>query len=291
MQMRDKMGMNHFKKCSVILMVSAIIMSTATSCDAKPSDVPVSSINTSTVSTSETSDPSVRIPDKVVTTGIDVIDMEDNTKLIKVYVDEREIDGAIYLPDGNGPFPVCYIAQGLGSPYEANIDMAEAMAANGIAAVLIDFEAENGEYSYVTEAEDLIAMFDGVTSLPYIYCHDTFFWGHSFGALVTAYAGCGYYSYYSEKLKGLILLEPSFDLSDDIYDKMPDFGGKVMIFAGKAKGSIGGSSPDKLENAKNAFQNADIRYFEGEDHYFNGPDRDAMIQASIDFIRNNMEKN
>ena len=113
----------------------------------------------------------------------------------------------------------------------------------------------------------------------------------SFGGLVVAYAGCEYYSYFPEKLKGLILLEPSFDFSDDIYGKMPDFGGKVMIFAGKAQGSIGGGSPDKLENAKKAFQNADIRYFEGEDHYFHGPERVAMIQASIDFIRNNMEKN
>ena len=285
------MGKNLIRKNSLILVVSAILLSMVTACAAKPSDVPVSSININTVSTSETSDPSVSVPDKVITTGIDVIDMEDNTKQIKVYVDEREIDGVLYLPEGTGPFPVCYIAQGLGAPYYAYIDIAEAMAANGIAAVLIDFEAENGEYSYVTEAEDLIAMFDGVTSLPYIYCHDTFFWGHSFGALVTAYAGCEYYSYYSEKLKGLILLEPSFDFSDDIYDKMPDFGGMVMIFAGKAEGSIGGSSPDKLENAKKAFQNADIRYFEGEDHYFHGPERDAMIQASIDFIRNNMEKN
>ena len=131
------MGKKHIRKNSLILVVSAIILSMVTSCDAKPSDVPVSSININTVSTSETSDPSVSVPDKVITTGIDVIDMEDNTKQIKVYVDEREIDGVLYLPEGTGPFPVCYIAQGLGAPYYAYIDIAEAMAANGIAAVLI----------------------------------------------------------------------------------------------------------------------------------------------------------
>ena len=286
------MSIRRSGKISLCLAALTVILSLVVSCNNAP--VPTSAPSDTTVTSSTTvasSSSEAGAPVKIVTTGIDVIDLEDNTKQIKVYVDDREIEGAIYLPEGTGPFPVCFFAQGLGAPSYAYLDIAEEMAANGIAAVLIDFEADEGEYSYITEAEDLMAMFDGVTSLPYIYCHDTFFWGHSFGGLVAAYAGCEYYSYFPEKLKGLILLEPSFDFSDDIYGKMPGFGGKVMIFAGKAEGSIGGSSPDKLENAKNAFQNADIRYFEGEDHYFNGPDRDAMIRASIDFIRNNMEKN
>lgn len=286
------MSIRRSGKISLCLAALAVILSLAVSCNNAPVPTSAPSDTTVTSSTTVTSGSSeAGAPAKIVTTGIDVIDLEDNTKQIKVYVDDREIEGAIYLPEGTGPFPVCFFAQGLGAPSYAYLDIAEEMAANGIAAVLIDFEADEGEYSYITEAEDLMAMFDGVTSLPYIYCHDTFFWGHSFGGLVVTYAGCEYFAYFHEKLKGLILLEPSFDFSDDIYGKMPDFGGKVMIFAGKAEGSIGGGSPDKLENAKNAFQNADIRYFEGEDHYFNGPDRDAMIRASIDFIRNNMEKN
>ena len=286
------MTFNRLRKISLLVMASAVLLSVVSSCDAKPDQSSVSSVDiTVTETTSETaiiSDNS--IPDKVVATGFDVIDQEDNTKLIKVYVDEREIDGLIYLPEGTGPFPVCFISQGLGAPYYAYIDIAEEMAANGIAAVLIDYEAEDGEYSYVTEAQDLMAMFDGVTSQPYIYCRNAFFWGHSFGGLVTAYAGCEYYSYYPEKFKGLILLEPSFDFSDDIYDKMPAFGGKVLIFGGTAGGSIGGGSPENLEKAQKAFKDANIRYIEGEDHYFNGAGRDTMIQASIDFIKNNMEK-
>lgn len=284
------MGKNHIGKISSVLMVSAILLSMATACGADPDDVPVSSINISSVTATETSAPSGSVPDKVVTTGIDVIDMEDNTKQIKVYVDERELDGMLILPEGTGPFPVCFIAQGLGAPYDGYIDIAEMMAANGIAAVLTDFEAEDGGYSYETEALDLMAMFDGVTSLPYIYCRNVFFWGHSYGGLAVALTGCNYYSYYPEKFKGLILLEPSFDNSADIYDKMPGFGGKVMIIAGTAKGSIGGGSPDKLEKAQKAFPDANIRCIEGEDHYFNGPGRDAMIKASIDFIKENMEK-
>jgi hypothetical protein len=64
----------------------------------------------------------------------------------------------------------------------------------------------------------------------------------------------------------------------------------VLIFGGTAGGSIGGGSPEKLEKAQKAFKDANIRYIEGEDHYFNGAGRDTMIQASIDFIKNNMEK-
>ena len=280
------------RKVSSCLVASAIFLSMLTSCGSEPADTAFSIVNVSTITTSETTVTTTSsIPDKVVATGIEAVTVDTNVKQIKVYLDEREIDGRLYLPEGTGPFPVCFIVQGLAAPYDGYIDIAEAMAANGIAACLIDFEAENGEFSYETEAVDLMAMFDGVTSLPYIYCRNTFFWGHSYGGLVVAYAGCQYYSYFPEKIKGLILLEPSFDHSEYIYDYMPAFGGKVNIIAGNAHGSIGREDPDSLSMALESFSNAEFHIVEGENHYFNGAHRDFMIQMSIDFIKNNMEQN
>ena len=165
-----------------------------------------------------------------------------------------------------------------------------------------------------------MAVIDGITSLPYIYCRNTFLWGHSFGGLVVSYAGSEYFSYYSEKIKGMILVEPSFDfqeryktkypsvsdipedvqygkifyedlLSFDIYEKMPMFGGKVIIFAGTEKGSLGFGKPEFFEKAKTTYSSAEIRYIDGADHYFNGTGREEMIRGTIDFIKNNMEKN
>ena len=310
-----------FKKCFLVFLMLAFILAAVSSCTGDVNQVPVSSeINTSISSseyvTSETSGSS--IADKVIASGIEIADNDDTVKAFKVYRDDLEIDGVLYLPEGTGPFPVCFIAQGLGAPYYGYEDIAVKLASEGIAAALMNFTAKDGTFSVITEAEDLMAVIDGITSLPYIYCRNTFLWGHSFGGLVVSYAGCEYFPYYSEKIKGLILVEPSFDfqeryrksypsvsdipddvqygkifyedlLSFDIYEKMPAFGGKVVIFAGTEKGSIGFGKPEIFEKAQKSFSNAGITPVEGADHYFGDTGREAMIRGAIDFIKNNME--
>ena len=283
-------------------------------------DIPVSSKIDASITSSETpvSSEGSRA-DKVIASGIEIDDNEDRVKGFKVYRDDIEIDGVLYLPEGTGPFPVCFFAQGLGAPYYGYEDIAQSLADNGIAAVLINYTAVDGTFSVLTEAVDLMAVIDGITSLPYIYCRNTFLWGHSFGGLVVSYAGSEYFSYYSEKIKGLILVEPSYDFQDrykktypsvsdipedvqygkifyedllsfDIYEKMPLFGGKVIIFAGTEKGSLGFGKPEFFEKAKTTYSSAEIRYIDGADHYFNGTGREEMIRGTIDFIKNNMEK-
>ena len=308
------------KKLFAIVMTAAISLAGITSCS-DVNDIPVSSKIDASISSSETSVSSEESrADKVIASGIEIDDNEDRVKAFKVYRDDIEIDGVLYLPEGTGPFPVCFFAQGLGAPYYGYEDIAQSLADNGIAAVLINYTAVDGTFSVLTEAVDLMAVIDGITSLPYIYCRNTFLWGHSFGGLVVSYAGSEYFSYYSEKIKGLILVEPAYDfqerykktypslsdipedvqygkifyedlLSFDIYEKMPLFGGKVIIFAGTEKGSMGFGKPEIFEKAKTTYSSAEIRYIDGADHYFNGTGREEMIRGTIDFIKNNMEKN
>ncbi len=308
------------KKLFAIVMTAAISLAGITSCS-DVNDIPVSSKIDASISSSETpvSSEGSRA-DKVIASGIEIDDNEDRVKGFKVYRDDIEIDGVLYLPEGTGPFPVCFFAQGLGAPYYGYEDIAQSLADNGIAAVLINYTAVDGTFSVLTEAVDLMAVIDGITSLPYIYCRNTFLWGHSFGGLVVSYSGSEYFSYYSEKIKGLILVEPSYDfqerykksypsvsdipedvqygkifyedlLSFDIYEKMPLFGGKVLIFAGTEKGSLGFGKSELFEKAKTTYSSAEIRYIDGADHYFNGTGREEMIRGTIDFIKNNMEKN
>ena len=307
------------KKLFAIVMTAAISLVGMTSCS-DVNDIPVSSKIDASITSSETpvSSEGSRA-DKVIASGIEIDDNEDRVKGFKVYRDDIEIDGVLYLPEGTGPFPVCFFAQGLGAPYYGYEDIAQSLADNGIAAVLINYTAVDGTFSVLTEAVDLMAVIDGITSLPYIYCRNTFLWGHSFGGLVVSYAGSEYFSYYSEKIKGLILVEPSYDFQDrykktypsvsdipedvqygkifyedllsfDIYEKMPLFGGKVIIFAGTEKGSLGYGKPEFFEKAKTIYSSAEIRYIDGADHYFNGTGREEMIRGTIDFIKNNMEK-
>ena len=108
-------------------MASAALLAMVTSCGKEVTEVSVSSeLNVSTTDTAaESSESSVEASvDKVIATGIELVDYEGNMKGIKVYRDEREIDGMLYLPEGNGPFPVCFFAQGLGAPSIAYEDIA-----------------------------------------------------------------------------------------------------------------------------------------------------------------------
>ena len=287
------MRISLLRKMSCVLVASAAILAMVTSCGISNPEPPVSSeINVSTSeSVTEPSESSTQASvDKIIATGIELVDYEENLKGIKVYREDREIDGMLYLPEGTGPFGCCFFVQGLGAPAVAYEDIAESLNRNGFAAVLIDFPADDGKYSYVTEAEDLMAVVDGVTSLPFIYCRNTFLWGHSFGGMAVTYAGCEYFPYYSEKIKGLILLEPSFESGSDLFDKMPQFGGKVLILTCSADSSVAVSHPDLIGRAGNAFKNAEIKQIEGADHYFTDAGRPEMIQKTVDFICNTMEK-
>ena len=287
------MRINCWRKICSCLVASAAILAMVTSCNLSETEVSVSSeVNISTAETTDkpTESSTEASVDKIIATGIELIDYEDNLKGIKVYRDDREIDGMLYLPEGNGPFPVCFFAQGLGAPSIAYEDIALTLAENGIAAVLIDYPADNGKYSYVTEAEDLMAVVDGVTSFTFIYCRNVFLWGHSFGGLAVTYGACEYFPYYSEKFKGLILLEPSFESGPDIFDKIPQFGGKTLILTGSIDSSVAVSHPDLIERAGNTFKNAEIKQIDGADHYFADAGRAEMIQKTVDFICNSMEK-
>ena len=135
-------------------MTAAISLAGITSCS-DVNDIPVSSgIDTSITALSETSFSSDESrADKVIASGIEIDDNEDRVKDFKVYRDDIEIDGVLYLPDGTGPFPVCFFAQGLGAPYYGYEDIAQSLAGNGIAAVLISYTAVDGTFSVLTEAD------------------------------------------------------------------------------------------------------------------------------------------
>ena len=199
------MRINCWRKICSFLVALAAVLAMVTSCNLSEPEVSVSSeVNISTAETTDkpTESSTEASVDKIIATGIELIDYEEKLKGIKVYRDDREIDGMLYLPEGNGPFPVCFFAQGLGAPSIAYEDIAITLAENGIAAVLIDYPADNGKYSYVTEAEDLMAVVDGVTSFTFIYCRNVFLWGHSFGGLAVTYGASEYFPYYSEGSSG-----------------------------------------------------------------------------------------
>lgn len=248
---------------------------------------------------------------------IEVYNYTDTKKYFNIYKNDLKISGIIYLPEGEGPFPTVFFAQGFAASCIYYEDIAVPLAGQGIAAVLFEFTrvlSPTEDFSVLTEAEDMKDVIDGVSTMPYIDENQMFLWGHSFGGMVSAYVGCNY----PGEIKGMVLLEPAFHLHDeareqypegteipevyyedgnayrrayfedlfsfDIYEKMPEFEGKVMIYAGTEEPSIGASEPEYLERAQQAFPDAELVYIKGANHYFGDYGRDQMTIGTLRFI-------
>lgn len=245
---------------------------------------------------------------------IKVLDYTDSKKQIFVYRDDVELSGILYLPDGDGPFPVVFFASAIGSGYDYLEDIAKRLTKNGIATVLFNFAGVAGtdDLTVLTEAEDLKAVIGGVRTLPEIDSSNVFLFGHSFGGLVASYVGCNY----PEEIKGMILIEPAYHLKDeisgnnpdmstipesvltqrfiddlnsfDIYDYMPSFKGNVIIFLGNAEGSFGRTFPSLYDKAQEQFPSAELIHVEGANHGFMSVGREDVKQKSLEFVMNNI---
>ena len=296
----------------VLIMILLTVSCSTVSAESKTAEAfsQETSMVTVTESSSETAGDSGIIPER----EIKVLDYTDSKKQLFIYRDDIELSGILYLPDGDGPFPVVFFAGGLGAGYGYLEDIAKRLTKNGIATVLFTFAGEAGsdDLTVLTEAEDFKAVIGGVRTLPVIDSSNVFLFGHSFGGLVASYVGCNY----PDEIKGMILLEPAYPLKNeisgnhpdlsaipelefpkrfiddlysfDIYDYMPSFKGNVIMFLGTAEGSGGFSWPSLYAEAQEKFPSAELIYVEGADHSFQSVGREDVKQGSLEFIQNNL---
>ncbi len=290
-----------------------VMSSCSTNSVESTSAVILTSENTMAVET-ESSASAVEEKSMIAEREIKVLDYTDTKKQIFIYRDDVELSGILYLPEGDGPFPVVFFASAIGSGYDYLEDIAKRLTKNGMATVLFNFAGVAGtdDLTVLTEAEDLKAVIGGVRTLPVIDSSNVFLFGHSFGGLVASYVGCNY----PEEIKGMILLEPAYHLKDeisgsdpdmstipesiltnrfiedlntfDIYDYMPSFNGNVIIFLGTAEGSFGRTWPSLYDKAQEQFPSAELIYVEGADHGFMSVGREDVKQKSLDFVKNNI---
>lgn len=259
-----------------------------------------------------------------VTRPIEITDISDTEKEIYVYREDIKLYGKLYLPEGDGPFPVVVYSSGAGMPFGSYKDIAKKLAENGIAGVCFDFagaidpsrsEGSVLECSVLTEAADLAAVVNSIKEIEYIDGDNIFLWGHSLGGFVTAYVGCQN----PDMIRGMMLAEPSFQFHDqirelfpdeseipeistepfycgavfytdalsfDIYDIMPQYKNDIVIFAGTKTPSLGTEYTEYFERAEETFTSAELIYVDDADHQFEGASRQAMIDIMIEYINN-----
>ena len=230
-----------------------------------------------------------------------ITDISDTEKEITFYRDGMEIEGRLYLPEGDGPFPVIVLCCGLMQPYSDYEADAQGFVDNGYAAVVFSFigysdpdgeqPGDNGEV-FLSETADLYAVMDSLDSLPGVDTANIYLWGHSFGGLVAAFAGCNRES----DLKGMILVEPSINVGEEltvtyedetsetlrIYDLLDDCDLNTVIYVGTRDGF--GVIPNVFDRAIEALSSGEVVTINGADHFFEGEYGEAMVADACEKI-------
>ena len=151
----------------------------------------------------------------------------DNMKLVNFYRDDIRIHGELYLPEGDGPFPIVIVSSGQTAPYSVYIDEAMAFSESGFACLVFDSigavgrSTSGGELtdsSVLTEVQDLNVILDSLPKLPKVDKDKVFLFGHSIGGLVDIIAGAGR----PADISGMILLEPAVTYPDYTRENTPD---------------------------------------------------------------------
>ena len=129
------------------------------------------------------------------------------------------IYGKLFLPEGEGPFPVVVFSHGLGSSHIYDGDLWSVFTERGIAFVAFDFcgglaSQSDGtmlDMSVLTEAADLEAVIDAVGCLDEIDPGCLFLVGNSQGGYVSAYVAAKR----PADVRALVLNFPAFCIGDD----------------------------------------------------------------------------
>jgi len=165
--------------------------------------------------------------EETVQPKMDITDISATEKEIYFYRDDLKIYGKMYLPEGEGPFPVVIFSHGFPGTFFWADAYAKGLTNSGIAGVTFDFiggSAENKsdgtvtEMSVLTEVADLNAVMDSVQSMPEIDANNLFLCGHSFGGLVSTYVAAER----TDEVKGLMVWEPSYQMREDILQLYPE---------------------------------------------------------------------
>lgn len=231
--------------------------------------------------------------------------------------DDLEIYGQLLLPEGNGPFPLVIMSHGYGGNYTQSLAFAQRLASNGVAAYAFDFNGGGNkskstgstvDMSVLTEAADLNAVFDGLAARADIDTENIILYGASQGGFVSTYVATDRVA----EVKALVLFFPAYVIHDDaaklypasetipeeirymgmdigrtyfadaqsfdIYDRIPNYTGDVLLFHG---------TKDKLvpisysERAAQLFPSVEFVTVEGGAHGNLGAQYDDQALAFI----------
>ncbi|MBQ9373133.1 MAG: alpha/beta fold hydrolase [Thermoguttaceae bacterium] len=235
--------------------------------------------------------------------------------------DGMKIDGELLLPKVAAPLPVVLCAHGFGGSRFNVRDYAQVLAENGVAAYIFDFigggrnsrsDGKTTEMSVLTEADDLVAILNGIKNDERFDKDLVFLFGESQGGFVASYVACKN----PNDVAALVALYPAYVVHDDakkrtpdptaipetttlmgmtlgavynrdalsfdIYDLMKDYKNKTLLIHGDQDWLVPYSYS---ERAAKTFPNAKLVKIEGANHGFRGREKEFAARTTLDFIQ------
>ncbi|MBQ6787106.1 MAG: alpha/beta fold hydrolase [Lachnospiraceae bacterium] len=238
----------------------------------------------------------------------------------------REIYGMLYTPDGSTKCPMVIFSHGYNGSGKGAEGYAQYLAERGIGSYCYDFcggsvtsrsSMPTTEMTLFTEKEDLLAVYDRISSLENTDKDSVFLFGESQGGLVSALAA----NELKGLIKGLILIFPALCIADnwnqkfentedipeeeefwgmklgkkfftsmrgfDTFANIREFGGRVLIIHGDQDEVVPVSYS---QTAIGEYQNARLQVLIGEGHGFSKEGSQQAIQMTYDMIKECVRK-
>ena len=234
--------------------------------------------------------------------------------------DGKRIYGTLYVEETGERMPVLILCHGYGGDARGEAGFARYFADRGFAAYTFDFigggngsrsEGSPAEMSVLTEERDLMAVIDGIREQDFADPCRIFLWGESQGGFVASLTA----SDRPEDIAGVVALFPAYVLQDDskkrapdpdaipermdvmgmtlgavyhrdalsfdIYDRLPNYPGPVLLMHGEADTLVPISYSERAEKV---FPDARLVRFPGAGHGFGGADWLKAAETGLDFL-------
>ena len=257
---------------------------------------------------------------------MDITDISETEKEICFYRDNLKIYGKMYLPEGEGPFPVVIFSHGFpGTHLWADV-YAKELTNRGIAGVTFDFiggssesksDGDVTEMSVLTEAQDLNVVIDSVKTMPWIDVNNLFLLGHSFGGLVSTYVA----AQRPDDVKGLMVWEPSYQMREnilslypigseipdeiytpvhvgrifiedmqasDIFEVMGNYDKQVLLLQGELS-KTNELQEEYFNKAAEIFPNMQWEIVDGATHAFSGKAGERALEKCLNYLNENID--
>lgn len=257
---------------------------------------------------------------------MDITDISATEKEIYFYRDELKIYGKMYLPEGEGPFPVVIFSHGFPGTHFGVDAYAKELTNSGIAGVTFDFIGGSADsksdgtvtdVSVLTEVEDLNAVMDSVKSMPQIDANNLFLCGHSFGGLVSTYVA----AQRPDEVKGLMVWEPSYQMREyilslypigseipdeiytpvhvgrifiedmqasDIFEVMGNYDKEVLLLQGELS-KTNELQEEYFNKAAEIFPNMQWEIVDGATHAFSGKAGERALEKCVNYLNENID--